>query len=105
MSIYKIKDNRAIPKTKYMLGPVEDVLKKPKTGCCLVGHAVTLYKKEIIKYFKAKKKEATLADDKYFMPEADILCRLAHARAKTKKYDNINKLLPLYLYPEDCQVR
>ena len=44
------------------------------------------------------------ADEKWWYPQSKVMAALAYERFQNKKYDDAAKLLPLYLYPQDCQV-
>ena len=44
------------------------------------------------------------ADEKWWYPQARVMAALAYERFRNKRYDDAASLLPLYLYPQDCQV-
>ncbi len=66
------------------------------TGC---------YEEFIKKEIQQTKLEPRFADEKLWYPLAKELSPLALKRFKAGKSDNIDKLVPIYLYPEDCQVQ
>jgi hypothetical protein len=75
-----------------------------------VGDAVGLYRKHIEEAYQkdATKSKNTcqcrFADEKFWFPKAKVMAELAFKRFQDKKYDDAAKLLPIYLYPQDCQV-
>ena len=44
-------------------------------------------------------------DGKLGFPQARFMVPLVGQKLKDKKWDDIGKLVPLYLYPDHCQVR
>ena len=55
-------------------------------------------------YFKEATIKIAFAKEALWLPKAEKLACLAFMRFKKKKIDNINKLVPLYLYKDNCQV-
>ncbi|MDP8264106.1 MAG: tRNA (adenosine(37)-N6)-threonylcarbamoyltransferase complex dimerization subunit type 1 TsaB [Candidatus Aceula lacicola] len=104
-SIYKVRNNQAKRTSVYFLSEIKDILRKVKGDCLLVGDGVGLFEKEIKLYFKSKKNKPTFVDEKYNNVQARDLAALSFNRFKNKKTDNVNTLKPMYLYPQDCQVR
>ena len=97
-------------KSDYFLAPLEDVLAKVKGKTLFVGDALELYRKEIEKVYQkysASQKgtcKCYFTDKKYWFPQAKFLAAMAYERFQSKQVDNAANLLPLYLYPQDCQV-
>jgi tRNA threonylcarbamoyladenosine biosynthesis protein TsaB len=97
-------------KGEYLLTSLEDILTRVHGTTLFVGDALGLYQKDIEaayqKYSSKKKSECRclFADEKYGYPQAKVMATLAYERFKNKQYDDAAKLLPLYLYPQDCQV-
>ena len=104
-SIYKVKNDQVKRTGAYFLSEIKDILKKIKGDCLLVGDGVGIFGKEIKAYFKGKKNKIVFTDEKYNHVQASNLAALSFERFKGKKTDNINTLAPMYLYPDDCQVR
>ncbi len=90
---------------KYRLLEIKDLLPQIKKNTTFVGDGIALYREAIEAYFAKTKIHITFEQESLWLPKAEHLAFLALDRFKKKKDDNINKLLPLYLYPEDCQVR
>jgi tRNA threonylcarbamoyladenosine biosynthesis protein TsaB len=83
-------------KSDYLLTSLDDVLKKVHGKTLFVGDAVGLYRESLSKFL--------LADEKWWYPQSRVMAALAYERFQEKRYDDAASLLPLYLYPYDCQV-
>ncbi|MBU1998084.1 MAG: tRNA (adenosine(37)-N6)-threonylcarbamoyltransferase complex dimerization subunit type 1 TsaB [Candidatus Omnitrophota bacterium] len=66
-----------------------------------LGDAVELYRKDIFLNVPA----AELLDSGYWYPQPQIMLEAALKQIKKKKFSDIHKIQPLYLYPAHCQVR
>jgi hypothetical protein len=66
-----------------------------------VGDGAELYKDKIQAALKTK---AKFMAEKFWRPKAEHLFTLAYPQFLKKEYNDIDSLVPLYLYPEDCQV-
>lgn len=97
---------RRTPKLKrasrYLLISTSDLLKRIKGETIFVGDGIELHR-GIIKRKLGKK--AIFSSPEFWYPKAADLLNLSYGRFKTKKTQNVHKLLPLYLYPKECQVR
>ncbi len=99
-----------VPLGDYSLSGIDDCLNKIKEPTFFIGDGISLYREKILARFKTKwasKIESIddlLAKEKDWYPRADHLARRAYRRFLKKEYDSIDKIVPLYLYPEDCQV-
>ncbi len=97
-------------KTDYLLTSLEDVLDKVHGTTLFVGDALDLYRKDIEAAYRqeaVKNKsvcKCLFADNKWAHPQAKVMAALGFERLHKKKYDDPSTLLPLYLYPQDCQV-
>ena len=89
-------DPKGLRKSDYLLTSLEDVLEKARGKTLFVGDAVGLYRNSISKFL--------FAEEKYWYPQAKVMAALAYERFREKLYDDAASLLPLYLYPQDCQV-
>ncbi len=89
-------DPKGLRKSDYLLTSLDDVLEKAHGKTLFVGDAVGLYRNCLSKFF--------FAEGKYWYPQAKVMAHLAYERFRNKQYDDAAKLLPLYLYPQDCQV-
>lgn len=84
----------------YLLTSLEDVLKKLRGRTLFVGDALEFYRRTIERSYH----QCAFADKKWWHPQARMMADLAYKRFAIKQYDNAASLLPLYLYPHDCQV-
>lgn len=104
--IYTIVKGKLKRKSEYLLTALPDLLDKINGNTIFVGDAVSLYHPNIEIYFSTKdsKFDIVMAHAKFALPDAKNLVALAQESLAKKKFANIDKLVPLYLYPEDCQV-
>ena len=84
----------------FLLTSLDDVLKKLKGMTLFVGDALGIYRKDIEKACH----KCLFSDEKFWYPQAKVMAALAFERFEKKQYDDSASLLPLYLYPQDCQV-
>jgi tRNA threonylcarbamoyladenosine biosynthesis protein TsaB len=84
----------------FLLTSLDEVLKKLKGVTLFVGDALGIYRKDIEKAYH----KCLFSDEKFWYPQAKVMAALAFERFEKKQYDDIASLLPLYLYPQDCQV-
>ncbi len=96
-----IYDKAMVQKTEYLLTTVEDILKKLKGTTLFVGDGLSLYKGVIEKTYQG---QSIFAPEKFWYPKAQVLAKLGFKKAKQKQYDDPAKIVPVYLYPQDCQV-
>lgn len=99
--LYQKKGNELKRKSKYLLIEIENVLKHIKGEVIFTGDGAPLFRATIEKAAGIK---ARFAGEKHMYPQAKHLVTLALERFKARKYDNAETMVPLYLYPEDCQV-
>jgi len=101
---YKCTNGKIKPKTPCLLLGIEDFLKHIKNDTLFVGDAVALYQEKIQAYFHARRKEVLFGSEKDAVPNARFLAILAYNEFQKKKKVSQN-IKPMYLYPQDCQVR
>lgn len=89
-------------KSDYVLESIDDVMKRIKGEVIFIGDGVKLFRNDIN---KVKDICPIFADGKLAYPQARCLAPLALAKFQNGRSDDIAKLVPLYLYPEHCQVR
>lgn len=82
----------------FLLTSLDDVLKRVHGRTLFVGDALGVYRKDI------KGAKFLFADEKWWYPQARVMAGLAYERFCLKRYDDAAGLLPMYLYPQDCQV-
>ncbi len=91
----------------YVLTSLENVLAKVEGRTLFVGDALKIYRKNIEEAYQQYENgscQCFFADEKYWYPQAKVMAALAYERFSKQHYDDAATLLPLYLYPEDCQV-
>jgi len=85
----------------YSLLPIMEVVRELKHATIFIGDGIRLYHKEITKASKT----ARFADKKLWFPQARRLAYLGIKKFRQGQFENINTLVPLYLYADDCQVQ
>ncbi|MFH0731418.1 MAG: tRNA (adenosine(37)-N6)-threonylcarbamoyltransferase complex dimerization subunit type 1 TsaB [Candidatus Omnitrophota bacterium] len=98
---YKQKEASAEPYTDFILKPLEDILDLIKQPTIIAGDIIKQHKEKIL---KAKKGLVFFAPEESCYPKADVLGKLALVRYKAGYKDSPYKLLPLYIYPKECQI-
>jgi len=88
----------------YHLLEIKNLLPRIKKNTVFIGDGIGLYREEIEKYFIKKNIKVTFEQERLWLPKAEQLALLALDRFARKKADDIDKLVPLYLYRDDCQV-
>jgi len=89
-------------KSDYILESIDNVIKKIKGEVIFIGDGIKLFRKDIN---KAKRIRPIFAEENLANPQARCLIPLALAKFQNGRKDDIDRLVPLYLYPEHCQVR
>ena len=97
---YKKSGDKIIKKSKYVLMSIKDILVKLENKAVFIGDGIALYKKGI----EASGKCISFEPEKLWYPKIKNMVKLAADKCKAKKFDDIDSLIPLYLYPDDCQV-
>jgi tRNA threonylcarbamoyladenosine biosynthesis protein TsaB len=100
--VYEKKDSVLIKKSGYFLESIDEALKRVKGKIVFIGDGVQLFRDNIN---KNKNINPTFVDKRLNLPQARRLIPLALERFQKGKIDNVADLVPLYLYPEYCQVR
>ncbi len=98
---YRPEHGRWTRTTDYLLGPADDVLARAKEPTLFLGDGILLYRERILQ----RCPKAQFAPQELWLPRAATLGRLALERLAAGQTDDPAKLVPLYLYPKDCQVR
>ena len=86
---------------------------KPQLSFLISHEGMTtlkMYREDVLLAAGAKKKggavyEAFFAEEVKWLPQAKAMVPLALKNLAAGKLADINKMIPLYLYPDDCQVR
>ncbi len=105
-----IYDKNLSRKTEYLLTTIDDVLNRVQGTTLFVGDGIVLYKEDIQAAYRVYAQKKTtqcrclFAAEKFWYPQAKELAKLAFKQLAAKKYDDPATLVPIYLYPQDCQV-
>lgn len=97
--VYQKQNGSLKRKSKYLLTSMDDVLKGIKGPAIFTGDAVDICRDQI------SKSGSRCEDKRYWKPQARCLWELAKPLIEKERFDDIDRLLPLYLYPEHCQVQ
>lgn len=89
--------------SKYLLVSAEDLLKAigKKEKVYFLGDAISLYRNEITGKLGSA---AVFAEESLWYPKPRELVSLAREKIRNKEFDSPDKIVPLYLYPKECQV-
>ncbi len=101
---YRVTNGRAQKVSPYHLAALAFCLKGLKGDILFVGDGIEPYK-NVLRKIKIKKFCPRLADIKFCQPQAKNMLPLIKARLEKGQFDDPHKLTPLYLYPDDCQIR
>ena len=99
--IYKKTKAKLRRISRYFLIPIDELLKKINSETIFVGDGIGLYKKVVKKKLG---KKAVFASDGFWYPRADNLLALSCDKFKKHPTQDAHRLLPVYLYPKECQV-
>lgn len=102
--LYESKNGKVRKKTEYLLVDIKKLLGKIKNPTLFIGDGISLCKEEIERHGVQRHLTVVFEDAKKWFPFANKLALLAEPRFKKKDFDDPQKLIPLYLYPDDCQV-
>lgn len=94
---YTRKGTNVTQQGELHLANAKDVLKRIKAGSVVVGDGIPLIKEELART------KCIMAAQKFWRPQARYLIACAAGRLN-EKTDSAVSLVPIYLYPEDCQV-
>ena len=102
--LYRIKGGSIKRVSPYRLSGVRDLIRlvKPFRKVIFTADAINLYRQDIQ---KALKRNAEFADESLWYPKPLGLLNSAKEKIKNKEFTKPEKLLPLYLYPKECQIR
>lgn len=88
-------------KTDYLLISLKDLFKKIKIKTLFAGDGLKLAQDNIKRALGSK---AVLAKEALWYPQAKSTALLAQKRFEKKDFDSADTLIPIYLYPDDCQI-
>jgi tRNA threonylcarbamoyladenosine biosynthesis protein TsaB len=88
--------------SNYSLIDISELIKRIKEDTVFTGDGLDIFG-QLIKNKLGRK--AIIAERRNWIPKARNLVVMAKERLKAGKFDNPGKLVPLYLYPKECQIR
>lgn len=100
--IYKHDSAKIIRETDYILEPVEMLVKRLRGNILFLGDAIPLYKEKLS---NKKAYKSIFLDDRIWFPKGSVIAKMAFNEYQRGRADNPYSLLPMYLYPSDCNVR
>lgn len=100
-AVYRMEDGTLARQSDYLLGPVDQVLAHAPERTIFLGDGATLYRHRILE----RDPNARFAGEEHGLPNAATLARLGAERFANGEQADPATLVPLYLYPQDCQVR
>lgn len=87
--------------TAYTLTTIDCLLRRIKKNTLFVGDALYLYQDKI----RQKKGLCFFAEENLWLARIENLAEIASMRFQKKSFDDAKSILPIYLYPKECQVR
>lgn len=100
--IYRQAGGKLKRKSKYLLCPIEDLLKLLKEPVLFLGDAIPLYKKQLLNKRTLK---ACFLEGRRWLPKGNVIARIGLEKFRKGYSDNPYDLVPLYLYGKYCNVR
>ena len=97
---FRLEHGQPIRQSDYFLGPVERFLHEVREPALFLGDGCALYREQV-----SALTDAQIAPSDAWLPHATTLARLGRDRLARGEQDDPAALVPLYLYPKDCQVR
>lgn len=101
-ALYERKGEKLLKKVKEEVIPPEDFLRTVEGKTLFVGGGTALYRDMIQKRLG---KNALFTDRAHDIPNPKTLLKLGRVRFAQKRFENVNTLVPLYLYPKDCMIK
>jgi len=109
--LYECSGQQLRRRSEHMLISAQELLDKVHGKTLFVGDGVPLcrsaiermYHEHALRY-KTGACRPLFAEEKYFLPSARSLLALAYPRIQQGQFDDVQRLTPIYLYPQDCQV-
>ena len=99
---YQRKNDKVESTSGFLLDELQNILGMVNNNTVITGDAVKVYGSEIL---KRKKDFVSFAAEDLWYPKADTLARLAKDKYEKGYRDDPFSLLPLYIYPKECQVK
>ena len=101
-ALYRLEAGIPARQMDYFLGPVDEVLAQIKPPVVFLGDGCALYRERMIERLGP---QAQFAAPEFWLPRAGTLARLGRQRLLGGQREDPSRLVPMYLYPQDCSVR
>ena len=85
--------------TDYMLADTDSVLARVNGPALVFGDGAELYKKQ------CEKNPLVTISTKNWFPKAEVIAKLGLQKAKKRKFASPDKLVPMYLHSQYCQIK
>jgi len=100
-SSYKRERGLMKRKSEYLLLSLDEFVRKFPNRAVVLGDAAVLYKDKMLSRIKG----ASILDKDYWFPKAHNLIELALAKIKIRNFSSAQTVKPIYLYPQECQIK
>jgi tRNA threonylcarbamoyladenosine biosynthesis protein TsaB len=100
-SLYR-KRKRLKRVSKYLLISIEELLERISEPVIFLGDGLSIYRDFLEKKLK---REREFLPEEFWYPKPDSLISLAKERIEKKMFCEPDRILPLYLYPKECQIK
>ncbi|MBU0548412.1 MAG: tRNA (adenosine(37)-N6)-threonylcarbamoyltransferase complex dimerization subunit type 1 TsaB [Candidatus Omnitrophica bacterium] len=100
-SSYKREQGLLKRKSRYSLLSLGEFVKKFTNKTIILGDAAALYSDKMLSLIKG----ATILHKDYWFPKAHNLIQLALAKIKARQFSSAQTVKPIYLYPQECQIK
>ena len=84
-----------------MLTDIESLIESVKEPTLFFGDAISIYRSHI----EGKERFAKLKDGNDWYPRGEVVARLGLEKFLSGIKENADKLVPMYMYPNECAVR
>lgn len=103
-ALYEAKQGKIQRKSRYLLVPIKEVVEKVKAkeAVFFLGDGLTLYQNTLEKGLG--KRARFILEEKLWYPQPENLLALIKEKYKRREFSDIEALVPLYLYPKECQI-
>ncbi|MCD4782025.1 MAG: tRNA (adenosine(37)-N6)-threonylcarbamoyltransferase complex dimerization subunit type 1 TsaB [Candidatus Omnitrophica bacterium] len=99
---YDYHDGQCRSRSEYALSSIQDILKRLKGDIHFTGDGITVCRPEVE---SSKNIQSSFTRESAWHPHARILGELLWGRFKARQWEDVDNIVPLYLYPQDCQIR
>ncbi len=102
--LYQKTRNELKALTDYLLVPPQKILERIHSDTFFTGNGISLFAPMMAQAAKKQGWKASFAPEHQWLPNARTFISLSLPKFLNQELTAASDLLPLYLYPEDCQV-